>query len=86
MERVLLPELGLTGELVPQEEIIQEDEAVKAAMVETVLDLWERGLISRTQAHEQLERLLTIKFEEFNEEEGDFPEPAPEETTEEAEA
>lgn len=85
LERVVLPELNLQGEIVPQEEIIQEDDAVKSEMIETLLSAWERGVLSREEVREQLERLLTIGISpDMPNEADDFPEPKPE--TEEAEA
>lgn len=80
LERTLLPELNLGGEIVPQEEIIQEDDAVKAEMISVLLDAWERGVLSREEVREQLERLLTIGISpEMPDESADFPEPEPEE-------
>lgn len=80
LERIVLPELGLAGEIVPQEEIIQEDEAVKSEMISVLLDAWERGVLTRQEVRQEVERLLTIGLSpDMPTDENDFPEPEPEE-------
>jgi len=77
IERVILPELRLSGEIVPQEEIIQEDEAVKSQMIDALLNSFDRGVMSRDEVREQIERLLTIGLKPTPPESADHPETAP---------
>lgn len=76
LEAQLMPELRLGGELIAEEEIIQEDEAVKAEMVRTILELWESGLLGEQEAREILERMLNIGLQTATTPEPREPTPA----------
>lgn len=92
LEAKLFPELrfGEMVKLAPEEEVIQEDDAVKGEMIKALLEIFDRGAMTRSQLLEQLERLLSIGLspipdegeddqaaQEVEEDDGAGPEPVP---------
>lgn len=73
LEAKLFPEIGIgiEAQLAPMEEVIQEDEAVKGEFIDSLLDAWDRGVLSKREVREQLERVLTIGLTPLPDEAGE---------------